>query len=139
MEYLHRQDEAFREIIRNELNVKSIVFTDKVDDLRSYNFKPQLKTLGPKYGKRLGEIRTMLAELDGGKAKAELDANGQIVLASPNGDIVLTAEDLLIETKQTEGFESVADKNVIVEGDGSTVVNVYYSRNYYKIYIKDTK
>ena len=59
----------------------------------------------------------MLAELDGGKAKAELDANGAIVLASPNGDITLTAEDLLIETKQTEGFESVADTNVIVALD----------------------
>ena len=58
-----------------------------------------------------------MAELDGGKAKAELDANGQIVLTSPNGDLVLTAEDLLIETKQTEGFESVADKNVIVALD----------------------
>ena len=110
-------NDYYKAILADELNVKEVEEISDASGYISYNFKPQLKTLGPKYGKRLGEIRTMLAELDGGKAKAELDANGQIVLASPNGDIVLTAEDLLIETKQTEGFESVADKNVIVALD----------------------
>ncbi|MBE6894467.1 MAG: isoleucine--tRNA ligase, partial [Ruminococcaceae bacterium] len=110
-------NDYYKAILADELNVKEVEEISDASGYISYNFKPQLKTLGPKYGKRLGEIRTMLAELDGGKAKAELDANGQIVLASPNGDIVLTAEDLLIETKQTEGFESVADNNVIVALD----------------------
>ena len=109
--------EEMVQIITNELNVKKLVRVTSADEFADYEIKPQLKTLGPKYGKRLGEIRTMLAELDGGKAKAELDANGSIVLASPNGDITLTSEDLLIETKQTEGFESVADNNVIVALD----------------------
>ncbi|MBE6879182.1 MAG: isoleucine--tRNA ligase [Ruminococcaceae bacterium] len=110
-------NDYYKAILADELNVKEVEEISDASGYISYNFKPQLKTLGPKYGKRLGEIRTMLAELDGGKAKAELDANGQIVLASPNGDITLTAEDLLIETKQTEGFESVADNNVIVALD----------------------
>ncbi len=110
-------NDYYKAILAEELNVKEVEEISDASGYISYNFKPQLKTLGPKYGKRLGEIRTMLASLDGGKAKAELDANGQIVLASPNGDIVLTAEDLLIETKQTEGFESVADNNVIVALD----------------------
>ena len=110
-------NDYYKAILAEELNVKEVEEISDASGYISYNFKPQLKTLGPKYGKRLGEIRTLLAELDGGKAKAEPDANGQIVLASPNGDIVLTVEDLLIETKQTEGFESVADKNVIVALD----------------------
>ena len=110
-------NDYYKAILAEELNVKEVEEISDASGYISYNFKPQLKTLGPKYGKRLGEIRTMLAELDGGKAKAELDVNGAIVLASPNGDITLTAEDLLIETKQTEGFESVADNNVIVALD----------------------
>ena len=110
-------NDYYKAILAEELNVKEVEEISDASGYISYNFKPQLKTLGPKYGKRLGEIRTMLAELDGGKAKAELDRDGQIVLASPNGDITLTAEDLLIETKQTEGFESVADNNVIVALD----------------------
>ncbi|MBE6888005.1 MAG: isoleucine--tRNA ligase [Ruminococcaceae bacterium] len=110
-------NDYYKAILADELNVKEVEEISDASGYISYNFKPQLKTLGPKYGKRLGEIRTMLAELDGGKAKAELDANGSIVLASPNGDITLTSEDLLIETKQTEGFESVADNNVIVALD----------------------
>ncbi len=107
----------YKEILAEELNVKEVEEISDASGYISYNFKPQLKTLGPKYGKRLGEIRTLLSELDGSKAKAELDAKGEIVLASPNGDIALTADDLLIETKQTEGFESVADNNVIVALD----------------------
>ena len=110
-------NDYYKAILADELNVKEVEEISDASGYISYNFKPQLKTLGPKYGKRLGEIRTMLAELDGSKAKAELDANGEIVLASPDGDITLTAEDLLIETKQTEGFESVADNNVIVALD----------------------
>ena len=110
-------NDYYKAILAEELNVKEVEEISDASGYISYNFKPQLKTLGPKYGKRLGEIRTLLSELDGSKAKAELDAKGEIVLASPNGDIALTAEDLLIETKQTEGFESVADNNVIVALD----------------------
>ncbi|MFQ8600626.1 MAG: DUF5915 domain-containing protein, partial [Oscillospiraceae bacterium] len=99
----------YQQIIEEELNVKAVEFTSDMSRFSSYSFKPQLKTLGPKYGKRLGEIRTALAALDGGAAKAELDAAGVLKLALPGGDIELAPEDLLIETTKVEGFVAAAD------------------------------
>ena len=105
------------DIIKEELNVKEITFVDEANDLVSYNFKPQLKTLGPKYGKQLGEIRTLLADLDGTAAKKELDAEGCIKLSISIGEIELTADDLLIETIQKSGLFSVSDFGVTVAID----------------------
>ena len=110
-------DGYYADIIRDELNVKTVNFVDAADDLMSYNFKPQLKTLGPKYGKQLGEIRTLLAELDGTAAKKELDANGNIKLNISIGEIELTADDLLIESVQKSGLFSVSDFGVTVAID----------------------
>ena len=110
-------DGYFADIIRDELNVKTVNFVDAADDLMSYNFKPQLKTLGPKYGKQLGEIRNLLANLDGTAAKKELDANGCIKLSISIGDIELTADDLLIETVQKSGLFSISDFGVTVAID----------------------
>ena len=78
-------ENAYIEIIEDELNIKSVEFTDKTDSFISYKFKPQLKTVGPKYGKQLGEIRNALAELDGNSAKSELDKNGSITLSLSGG------------------------------------------------------
>lgn len=99
------------------MNVKEIDEIDDASGYISYTFKPQLKTLGPKYGKLIGEIRNALASLDGAKAKKELDTDGYVTITVSTGDIQLAAEDLLIETKQTEGFESVSDNNIIVALD----------------------
>ena len=110
-------DGYYADIIRDELNVKTVNFVDEADELMSYNFKPQLKTLGPKYGKNLGEIRTLLSEIDAAKAKKELDSNGSIKLNISIGEIELTAEDLLIETVQREGLFSVSDFGVTVAID----------------------
>ena len=110
-------DEYYADIIRDELNVKTVHFVDEAGELMSYNFKPQLKTLGPKYGKQLGEIRTALAELDTAKAKKELDRDGLIKLAISSGEIELTAEDLLIEIVQRDGLFSVSDFGVTVAID----------------------
>ncbi len=110
-------DGYFADIIRDELNVKTVNFVDAADDLMSYNFKPQLKTLGPKYGKQLGEIRNLLASLDGTAAKKELDANGNIRLNISIGEIELTADDLLIESVQKSGLFSVSDFGVTVAID----------------------
>ena len=110
-------DGYFADIIKEELNVKEITFVDEANDLVSYNFKPQLKTLGPKYGKQLGEIRNLLAELDGTAAKKELDADGCIKLNISIGEIELTADDLLIETIQKSGLFSVSDFGVTVAID----------------------
>ncbi len=107
----------YKDIIEDELNIKSVTFVDAADELSDYNFKPQLKTLGPKYGKNLGEIRTALSELDGSKAKKELDANGHITLNISIGAIELTADDLLIEAVQKTGLFSVSDFGVTVAID----------------------
>ena len=101
--------EYFVDIIRDELNVKDVEFTEDVSSFTSYTFKPQLKTVGPKYGKLLGKIRQALPELDGNAAMAELKANGSLKLVFGSDEVVLTEEDLLIEAAQTEGY--VSDNN----------------------------
>lgn len=110
-------DDIYVDIIQDELNIKHVDFTGNTDDLVSYKFKPQLKTVGPKYGKQLGEIRTALSQLDGNFAKKELDAKGSIVLELASGNVVLAAEDLLIETEQREGFFTLSDRGVTVALD----------------------
>ena len=100
-------DAMYAEIIADELNVKNVEFTDDVDSFTSYSFKPQMRTLGPKYGKKLGEIRNLLATIDGSAAMKELKANDELVLTFADGSVArLLEEDLLISTAQTEGYVS---------------------------------
>ena len=106
--------EFYRTIIRDELNSKEILFTEDVSDFTSYHFKPQLRILGQKYGKKIGEIRTALANLNGSAAKKELDANGALTLSLSDGEISLTPEELLIETAQAENYVSMADNGITV-------------------------
>ena len=110
-------DSFYTDIIRDELNIKNVSFTDKVDDFVTYQFKPQLKTVGPKFGKQLNEIRAALTELDGTAAKKELDENGKIVLSLPSGEVTLETGDLLIEAKQKVGFYTVSDRGITVAID----------------------
>ena len=110
-------DGYYADIIKDELNIKQVSFTDEVDGFITYRFKPQLKTVGPKYGKQLNEIRAALSALDGNAAKAELDLNGSVTLKLPSGDVTLTAEDLLIESEQREGFYTISDKGITVALD----------------------
>ena len=107
-------DDFYIEIIADELNVKQVVFTDDVRECSTYNFKPQLKTVGPKYGKFLGAIRDYLANVDGNAAMDELNANGAIKFEVGSDIITLEKEDLLIETAQVEGYASVSDMGVTV-------------------------
>ena len=102
-------DDAFRRIVMEELNVKDVQFVDDAASFMDYSFKPQLKTVGPKYGKQLGEIRTALSELNGVAAKQELDTTGELVLNLPSGEVKLTADDLLISVEQKEGAYTVSD------------------------------
>ncbi len=104
----------FKEIIEDELNVKEVEFKDDVKDFTSYSFKPQLRTLGPKYGKFIGEIRNALAELDGNSAMDELNVNGVLKLQLSTIVAELEKEDLLIETAQVSGFESASDYGITV-------------------------
>ena len=106
--------ELYQDIIRQELNVKEIRFLTDMSEFISYTFKPQLRLLGQKYGKQIGEIRNALQTLDGAKAKKELDENGALKLQLSDGEISLTAEELLIETAQKEGFTSMSDRGLTV-------------------------
>ena len=108
-------DPVFFPVIAEELNVRDVVFTDSVKDFTSYTFKPQLRTVGPRYGKQLGEIRAALTALDGTAAMAELDAAGTLTLDLPSGKVVLSRDDLLIEMSKKEGYASLADgRNTVV-------------------------
>ena len=106
--------EYFTDIIADELNVKSVEFANDVSAFTTYSFKPQLRTVGPKYGKYLGKIRELLSSVDGNAAMAELKANGVLVLDLGDAKAELTEEDLLIESAQKPGFASNSDHGVTV-------------------------
>ncbi|MCD8153930.1 MAG: isoleucine--tRNA ligase [Clostridiales bacterium] len=107
----------YTDIIADELNVKEVRFADSVEDFISYSFKPQLRTLGPKYGKLLGGIRKALASIDGAKAMRELRQKGVLTLEIDGTSAELSEEDLLIETAQTEGFvtETSGETSVVLD------------------------
>lgn len=102
------------QIVKEELNVKKVIFTDDVRDFTSYSFKPQLKTVGPKYGKQLGGIQKELASLDGNDAMDTLKSTGSLKFDINGTEVVLVEEDLLIEMTQKEGYVSEADNTVTV-------------------------
>ncbi len=105
----------YQEIIEDELNVKSVVFADDVSAFTSYTFKPQLKTLGKRFGKQINEVKTVLSEIDGNKAMAELNETGFMTVTINGVEEKLAMEDLLIDMAQSEGF--ISDSN-----NGFTVV-----------------
>ena len=106
--------EFYQEIVADELNVKNVKFTDDVRDFTSYSFKPQLKTVGPKYGKMLGGIKKALDTIDGNAAMDELNASGSLNLDVDGQEITLFKEDLLIDTAQIEGYVSENDNGITV-------------------------
>ncbi len=101
-------------IIEEELNVKKVVFTQDVRNFTSYSFKPQLKTLGPKFGKQIGAIREILAGLNGNEAMDEVNSAGKLKITLEGAEAFLEKDDLLIEAAQTEGFVSDSDKGITV-------------------------
>ena len=104
----------YTDIIRDELNVKEVVFTDDVRDFTSYTFKPQLRTVGPKYGKQLGGIQKTLASLDGNAAMDDLNANGKLTFDVNGVNVELTKDDLLIDMAQKAGYVSQEDNRMTV-------------------------
>ncbi len=106
--------EFFQEIITEELNIKEVEFTDDVRAFTSYSFKPQLRTVGPKYGKFLGKIKEALASLDGNSAMDKINAGEPLTLDFDGNEVVLEKEDLLIDMAQVEGYVSEADGDVTV-------------------------
>ena len=110
----HVLPEFFSDIVKDELNVKKVTFTDDVRAFTSYSFKPQLKTVGPKYGKLLGGIRQALTGVDGNAAMDELKADGCLKLEINGNEVVLTEEDLLIDAAQMEGYVSEQNADITV-------------------------
>ncbi len=110
----NRLSDFYQDIIKEELNVKAIEFSEDVSAFTSYSFKPQLKTVGPKYGKQLAGIKTYLSDLDGNAAMATLKADGTLKFTVDGTEISLAEEDLLIEMTQKEGFVAEADNYVTV-------------------------
>ena len=116
--FVQMEDELLPEdaaIIADELNIKAVERIGDASAFMSYIFKPQLKTVGPKYGRQLAQIREALSALDGTAAKAELDKTGTLTIL--DGAVVLTPDDLLIETAQTDGFYTVSDNGITVAID----------------------
>ena len=107
-------DAEFVPVIAEELNLKEVIFTDTVREFTTYSFKPQLRTVGPKYGKFLGAIKNYLATVDGNEAMDALESQGQLSFTAQDTEIVLTKDDLLIEMTKKEGFESLSDRGVTV-------------------------
>ncbi len=110
-------DAYYQDIAKEELNVKECIFSEEAGNLISYGFKPQMRTVGPKYGRLLNGIRQALTELDGRKAMAELEETGALHLDIDGNGVELTKEDLLIETSQLEGFvaESYGEMTVVLD------------------------
>ena len=110
----HELNDYFKAIIEDELNVKEVVFKEDISDLTSYSFKPQLRTVGPKYGKQLGGIKKYLEEIDGTEAMKQLKSEGALKFTVDGTEISLAEEDLLIDVAQKEGFVTEADNYVTV-------------------------
>ena len=111
----NKLNELYQNIVKEELNIKNIEFTEDSTQFTSYKFKPQLKTLGQRFGKKVNEVRALLAEIDGRQAKKDLDAQGFITLVLSDGTEAKLAEsDLLIETVQSEGYVPLTDRGITV-------------------------
>ncbi len=106
--------EFYTEIIADELNVKKVEFTSDVRSFTSYQFKPQMRTVGPKYGKLLGQIKNKLAEVDGNAAMDELNEKGSLTFNIADTEVVLTKDDLLIDSAQIPGYVSESDQKMTV-------------------------
>lgn len=104
----------YRSIVEDELNVKKAYFVSDVSEFSSYSFKPQLRTVGPKYGKHLGRIREALADLDGNAAMETLDAGGKLTFDFGGDTVELSKDDLLIDVTQKEGFFCTNDRGITV-------------------------
>ena len=110
----HELSRFYVQIIEEELNVKQVIFSDDVREFTSYTFKPQLKTVGPKYGKLLNRIRSTLTDIDGSAAMDTLNEKGQLTFDYDGQEVVLTKDDLLIDVSQKDGYVTEEDNYVTV-------------------------
>ncbi|MDD5833236.1 MAG: isoleucine--tRNA ligase [Clostridiales bacterium] len=105
----------YKDILKDELNLKNVEFRSDLREFTAYTFKPQLKTVGPKYGKNLGFIRQQLSEIDGSAAMDELNEKGALSFTAPDGTAIeLTRDDLLIDSAKKDGFVTEEDAHTTV-------------------------
>ena len=110
----HAVNEAYQDIILDELNIKEVAFTNDASEFISYNFKPQMRTMGPKYGKLMRPIFDEIAKMDGAAVMAQLDSGEPLKLVVEGTDVEITKEDVLVETLQKDGFVSDSDAGFTV-------------------------
>ena len=113
----------YKEIIEDELNVKAVTFQDDVSEFSSYSFKPQLKTVGPKYGKQLNGIREYLSNVNGNEAMNTLKNEGALQFDVNGVSVSLAEEDLLIELAKSDDYVTEADAavTVVLDAEGSRI------------------
>ena len=109
-----RLDDFYTAIVASELNVKNVTFKDDMESYLNYSFKPDFKVLGPKAGKKIGEIKAVLAGLDGHKAKDELDSTHKLVVMLKDGEFELQPEDIEVTMAQTDGFMAERHNGVTI-------------------------
>lgn len=107
----------YTDIIEDELNIKEVIYTEDVREFTTYIIKPLLNVLGPKYGKKIGQIRQELNKLDGNRAMDELNEVGKLKLELKDETIVIDKDDLLIESTQKESYISDSNNGVTVVVD----------------------
>lgn len=106
--------EFYKDIIKAELNIKNVEFVDDVSRFASYSFKPQLRTLGRRFGKNINEVREILANIDGAKAMAEINEKGTLTIEVAGNAEELSQEDLLIETVKSDDYVTDRDGAITV-------------------------
>ncbi len=109
--------EAYNALVADELNVKQLEYLKDAAALLDYKFKPQLRTLGRRFGKQIGQVGTLLAGLDGRQAMSELKSTGRLTLQLDGQPAEIEEADLLIETVQPEGLATESDRDFTVALD----------------------
>ena len=107
-------NDMLTDVIKDELNIKNVEFCDDVTAFTSYSFKPQLKTLGRRFGKNINLVREILASIDGNAAMAELNSTDKLTIEVDGKNEELSRDDLLIDSAQTDGYEANSDSGITV-------------------------
>ncbi len=107
-------NEAYSDIILEELNIKEVAFTEDAGEFITYQFKPQMRTMGPKYGKLMRPIFDEIAKMDGATVMAQLNSGSPLTLTVEGTDVEINKEDVLIDTLQKDGFVSDSDAGFTV-------------------------
>ncbi len=102
-------NKAYADIILEELNIKEVEFTDNASEFISYTFKPQMRTMGPKYGKLMRPIFDEIAKLDSAKVMETLSSGEALKLTVEGTDVEIFKDDVLVDTQQKDGFVAASE------------------------------